>query len=385
VGTLPDLDANETFVVVDGNAVGPVPLREVIRAVHDSEFPRHCLVWWSGAADWQFLDEHPDLVVLLETEVDTGSQLSSSETHNLPVRASAGDEVDDALLDPPTLSGLFSAYAREENGLNGVSPEAAVTAVEAFASARSSLDASGPVEDPLPKATRHNSLAAALSGPAAHTEAATRPATVTMDRVVNVEEVVPSTEMESLSGEESKHDENFQRMVKKSEEHQRRLGWTTRVDELLLSGCIGAVTERGYLAMDLSSSETDHRVLFESEKDSRYVLLALIPLPQVNAAGESVGRHLEIKLSWGQDVTDVDSAFAMVRSLVTDDVVRPGKVRAEIDTATSRVYTSVDLIWAAEDFISADYDVDSDALDDAVAAALHILERRWYKLFIRRR
>lgn len=105
----------------------------------------------------------------------------------------------------------------------------------------------------------------------------------------------------------------------------------------------------------------------------------------MNAAGDAIGRHLEIKMSWGQDVTDVDAAFAVVRSLVSDDVTKPGKVRAEIDTATSRVFTTVDLIWAAGDFVSDDYDVDSDAIDDAVAAALHILERRWYKLFIRRR
>ena len=90
-------------------------------------------------------------------------------------------------------------------------------------------------------------------------------------------------------------------------------------------------------------------------------------------------------MSWGQNVTDVDSAFAVVRSLASDEVAKPGKVRAEIDTASSRVLTTVDLIWAADDFVSADYDVDTDAIDDAVAAALHILERRWYKLFIRRR
>lgn len=393
---LPDLDVDSTFVVLDELPVGPLPMREVLQSIRTGERTPHSLVWWDGLGDWLFVDEHPELKALLDAPAE--AELES------PVYPTEVSEPAQSHDPKRSITGLFSANAREENGLNGVSMVPPSIAMETIASARSSLETADAREG-LTASARHNSLAAALAGPAAHTTtppvSVVRPAapedghevedddadagTTQLDDDGSIVDLATSDPVAPSQPALSKHDKNFEEMVKKSEARKRRLEWDTRVDELLLSGCIAAVTERGYLAMDLSSRETDHRVLFESEKDSRYVLLQIVPLPRVNAAGEPVGRHLQVTLSWGQDVTDVDSAFAVVRSLASDEQNKPGKVRAEIDTATSRVYTSVDLIWAAEDFVSPDYDVDSDALDDAVAAAHHILERRWYKLFIRRR
>ncbi len=407
---LPDLDVNSTFVVVDDLPVGPMPMRAVLQSVRDGERIAHSLVWWDGLPDWLFIDEHAVLQILLAAPSGTNAQadatapIAASTAPESPASPSNVSAPEQKQEPKRSLTGLFSADAREGNGLSG-STVAPSIAMEAMASARSSLE-SAEEREPLPAISRHESLAAALSGPAAHTTTASATAmpSTSEDDLSSTDDEIDS-ELPSQTDDEvnpivdlatdepvtpsepalSKHDKNFEEMVEKSVVRKRRLEWDTRVDELVLSGCIAAVTERGYLAMDLSSRETDHRVLFESEKDSRYVILEIVPLPQVNAAGEPVGRHLQVTVSWGQDVTDVDTAFAVVRSLASDAEKKPGKVRAEIDTATARVYTLVDLIWAAEDFVSPDYHVDSDALDDAVAAALHILERRWYKILIRRR
>lgn len=387
--SLPALNAPVSFIVQNNEAIGPMPMEHIIAGVRHGEQDAHSLVWWAGAGDWTHFDSHPDLMELVR-QPESPRPLTTEIVE-------PGDTAAVAVESPPSLTGLFSASAREENGLQGSESASTDDAVEAIVSARSVLASAASREKAINQA-RHHTLAAALSGPAALAEELTPDespvhdvpggrdsADDAEDTEVSIVDLATDQKDEASEPDRSKHEEHFDELVKKSEEHRRRLEWATRVDEIILSGCIGAITERGYLAMDLSSRETEHQVLFESEKDSRFVMVEIIPLDQVNAAGDSVGRHLEIKMSWGQDVSDVDSAFAVVRSLASDETRKPGKVRAEIDTASSRVFTTVDLIWAADDFVSAAYDVDGDALDDAVAAALHILERRWYKLFIRRR
>ena len=374
---LPELDSHVSFVVDGNEATGPMALREIVRSIASGERERNSLVWWDGASEWRLFDGHPDLVELLEESrsSDDSDPLIQPPIEIVQPTSSVSPAV---VASPPSLSGLFSASAREVNGLSEERSVPRQSAVEAVMSARSALATTDSISQ-----ARHNTLAAALSGPAALSE--------------DLEALTEEAQAQGANGPggggpiaasqpaPSKHEEHFEELVKKSEEHQRRLEWATRVDELLLSGCIAAIGERGYLTRDLASRESEHRVQFETDKDTRFIILEIVPLPQTNAAGETIGRHLKVKMSWGQDVSDVESAFAVVRSLASDEERKPGKVRAEIDTTTSRVLTTVDLIWAADDFVSADYDVDSDALDDAVSAALHILERRWYKLFIRRR
>lgn len=387
--TLPALGAPVSFVVEKSEAVGPIPMAEIVASIRTGERDAHSLVWWAGAPDWQFFDSNEELVAL----VDQSDAAISPKTEVFEPDASPA-----TAEQPPSLTGLFSAVARQENGLSSKESVPNSGAVQAIVTARSILATAESREKAITQA-RHKTLAAALSGPAAlgDDSLADGVTETALEDPTEVDEVDGSNgghpivdlasdeKLEPQEPERSKHEEHFDELVKKSEEHERRIKWATRVDEVLLRGCIAAIAERGYIAMDLSSRETEHQVLFESENDSRFVMFEIIPLAQVNAAGDAVGRHLEINMSWGQNVTDVDSAFAVVRSLASDEVAKPGKVRAEIDAASSRVFTTVDLIWAADDFVSADYDLDTDAIDDAVAAALHILERRWYKLFIRRR
>ena len=404
---LPRLLDDVSFVVEGREAVGPQPLAEIVRSIRTGERNAHSLVWWANASGWQFFDEHPNLLELLSVEQQSSlrTEILEPEDSDLPV----------VVKQPPSIEGLFSANARKENGLSGGIASAKIDKVDAILSARTLVaTAEKEAMSNASRVARHDTLAAALSGPSALVEArsgesqeASAAANQTDDSDLsgedpsagNTSELPKAARLEGRTEgtnsedgvdddadpEESKHAQTFDEMVKKSDAHQRRLEWATRVDELMLSGCIAAVTERGYLAADVSSRGTEHRVLFESGSDGRHVVVQIVPLSQVNVAGEDVGLHLQIKMSWGQNVNDVDAAFAVVRSLASDDPAKPGKVRAEIDAVASRVYTTVNLIWAAEDFVSSDYDIDSVALDDAIAAALHILERRWYKLFIRRR
>lgn len=439
----PDLDAEISFLVVDDEPVGPLSMRKIVDAIRSGEVDTHILVWWADADEWMFFDEEPQLVELLDEAApvegnpsepatergaldfneqfavlarardahqsamrspDDASQPNSeateeSESVTATELASEGEDAQAAEPESPALSGLFGASARAENGLVG--PSAPALPQDAQSSGES-LEAVGARIEALTAATRHSTLAAALSGPAKFIEGLATDSSDPQAQSADLDSAIDAGHLPDTPGEpadavnseaavgaeahvpdEEKHVANFEALVKKSEANQRRLEWATRVDELLLAACIETITGRGFTAMDISSTGQNHRVGFESEEDNRFVVLQIVPL--VNIGGDAFGRHMEVEISWGQDVNDLAQAAETVHALSADGETKPGKVRAAIDPTGNRVFTKVDLLWAGEDFVSPDFEVDADAVDDAVAAALHILERRWYKLFMRRR
>ena len=94
---------------------------------------------------------------------------------------------------------------------------------------------------------------------------------------------------------------------------------------------------------------------------------------------------MSVGISWGGEVVDIDSAFTVVRTLATDEPASTGEIRADIDVESSIVYTKVELIWAASDFVDDDYAIDRDVVRSWIDATVHALEQRWNQLFTRRR
>ncbi len=193
--------------------------------------------------------------------------------------------------------------------------------------------------------------------------------------VAELSEVIETYEPATALGD------RFAEMVRNSVEHQRRLDWATRVDELLLSACITAIVDSGYLLLESTSNDSDHRVLFDHNDDSRHVRLELSPLSPLNAAGDHIGRHLRVGLEWGRGVADRDVAFAVARSEAIDGDVAPGTLTCEVNMLANSASTGVRLIWAADEFVRDDHSVDRASLDASIASVLHALEARWYELF----
>ena len=360
-------------------------------------------------------------------------------TFNLPTRASSGD---DELLERPALTGLFSSGARTEPPADEPDDQApSPDALDAILAARQSLESVGARIEALSSATRRSmspedsqwtepagvaalegestdadlALAAAsmestgLSGATEMEVGALAEAPDTIDAEVDLEE--PEEILDDSSGEwTSVSDEvateesieaeptptagshekpeveaaraeltaRFDEMVRKSISHQRRIEWIMRVDELLLSSCITAIADSGFTAIDLNSHDSDHRVLFDHNDDSRRVRLELSPVDMVS---EAFGRHVRFALAWGRDVPDPDRAFEIVRQETLDAPVPPGVVTSEANLSSATVSTRVELILAADDFVRDDYSVDRTSLDAAIAATLHALESHWHQLF----
>jgi hypothetical protein len=317
---------------------------------------------------------------------------------------------DEAVTQDGAITGLFGAVARVDGGLSAQPETSAASASDEAIAARVSLQSVGARIEALTSATRRSqavtarfvndsesetALLASVSSVETEFEAGEHGETTTdvdadayessggswqaVDEAVaeteaaaNASSVASTSAVQSLTA-------RFEEMVRTSEAHQRRIEWVMRVDELLLSGCITAIADSGFVASDLSSEDSDHLVLFDHNDDSRRVRLELAP---VDSVGDQLGRHVRFSLGWGRDVADLDQAIQTVGEHAGDSVAPSGSVTCEADHQASTVSTRVELIWAADDFVKDDYSVDRLSLDSSIAAALHALESRWHELFV---
>lgn len=383
------------------------------------------------SSGWGVNDDSAEAVVHEPAEVDEPAEAAEPEPE-VDEPAEAAAEVNAAAEEPAPQSGLiglFSADARTTGGVTRTRTPA--ESLDAVISARSSLENVGARINALTSATRRAQQldheldpvepAGAVSiveeteqleplvenlenvEPIAdHVDATDEPPAPDVD--ASDAEIVADAPDETPTGswhavdeaafeEEaalvddapavaSDLDQRFAEMVRRSVEHQRRIDWATRIDELLLSASITSIVDDGFVVVDLTTIERQHHVVFDHNDDSRRVRLDLSPLSTLNAAGDPVGRHVRVAMTWGREVADADAAFAVVRSEVADGEVLPGTVTCEADLVNSKAFTKVELIWAAEEFVSDDHSVDRDALDASIAAALHALEVRWHELFV---
>ena len=353
----------------------------------------------------------------------------------LPIREASAPEADEP--GPAALTGLFSSRAREQVGLTASEPQVpSPDALDAIMAARMSLESVGARIDALTSATRRTTspepqqspsnnaaddtgdsnqeedgiereedladeresvlIASVSSVEAADAESTTEATPGGSWRAVEADGPVDSVAVASAEAEapaETHVDapaakelsaahvaltERFEEMVRKSVSHQRRIEWVMRVDELLLSACITAIADSGFVAMDLTSRDSDHRVLFDHNSDSRQVRLELSPVDTVT---DHLGRHVRLGLSWGRVAQNIDEAFDTVERESVDDLIPPGVLTCDADMSSGIVSTHVELILAADDFVKDDYSVDRPSLDNSIAATLHALEARWHVLF----
>ena|GEM_PF-1856949 len=363
---------------------------------------------------------------------DDDGDMGGAFSFGLPIREAAAPAQDDAT--PAALTGLFSSGAREQGGLSASEPQApSPDALDAIMAARVSLESVGARIDALTSATRRTSApeqqqdeasasiedldgglegltddreSVLIASVSSVEEATVDVETASVESNVStggswraVEEHVPAEDSSVFEATDTDTDtdavvdvpvanevstahkaltERFEEMVRRSESHQRRIEWVMRVDELLLSACITAIADSDFVAMDLTSRESDHRVLFDHNSDSRQVRLELSPVDTVSG---HLGRHVRLGLSWGRAVGDIDSAFETVERESVGELIPPGVLTCETDMSTGVVSTHVELILAADDFVKDDYSVDRPSLDTSIAATLHALEEHWHVLF----
>ena len=334
-------------------------------------------------------------------------QAQDAFSFGLPTREAAVSEVPESA--PAAISGLFSSGVRDETESPEQETQApSPVALDAILAARVSLESVGARIDALSSATRRTASPEAEQSHAAQDELAPTPrhAAPTPRHAAHaleaVEDDTPSGSWQAIEDDELTQElkspgsdgdddavqleassrlaltERFEEMVRKSVSHQRRIEWITRVDELLLSACITAIADSGFVAVDLTSQESEHRVLFDHRNDSRQVCLDLSP---VVTPIDNHDRHVRFGLSLGNHLDVLDAAIAIVDGDVVNAITPPGMLTTSVDEESSYAWTSVKLILAADDLVKDDYSVDRQSLDAAIAATLNALEEHWRAMF----
>lgn len=361
------LDAEEADEIEDGESLDRVAAVE-IDGVTPLEIDQVAEADQADEVDEEEVVDEPEAVQAEDQSSDFGD-----------LEAVAPAEGDSVVL-PSGFSGLFGAPARTDAGLTGVDPQ---PGDESSPTVRSSLESVGARIDALTSATRRVRQQLDVRNGAEPPGDSDAPKALDLSPEP---EAAPRSEPDRESGSwQAVHvpdlDQRFADMVAASIERQRRLDWALRVDELLLSACITAVVDSGFVLLDLATNESDHRALFDHNDDSRHVRLDISPLSPLNVAGEPVGRHVRVSMAWGREVADADAAFRVVRSEASDGEATPGTFTCEMNMVSSSASTCVDLIWTADEFVQEDQNVDRAALDASIAAILYALEQRWHELF----
>lgn len=329
---LPEIDNPNCYVVDHGEAVGPLVLREIVSSIAAGTRRQDVFVWWSGASEWVRFNAEPGLLKLLD---GLGEQVESGpNTAEIDLRATTGE------------SGQDDLDLRE------------ITVVDHAGAAP--LHVLGERLEALASATRESSASSML------------------DRV----SAPPVTHGESSRSRSPNGSTTFDSLVRETISYERLHQQSFRAIELLASGCERAFTGRSFTLEGLAvqrGSQTSgrHELVFVSDDGSSQALIMLAPADSV--ASSNV-QHVAVKVRWAERPGSIDDAFTAAGS----DVSEPGQfgvMYSGVDIDDGLAFTSVDLVWPVERFVTSNVEIDQGALNASLEAIERALSQRWNELF----
>ena len=432
---LPDIDDPVSYVIDDGEAIGPITLADIVRSIAAGERSTDCYVWWRGATQWMSFSANPRLIALLDDvtppevaqALDTVSEAEPDEEELPPVIielapedsanrtaemaiegeeiidlaepapvSAAGDisnatpveepvrviDMTDAIDMTDTIDLTNSAIQLEEVSLDQIS----ISDNSVLADVGARLEALASTTRYLQESTKLDRAGASPIEPAAH---AGGPAHA--DEDIDLRSIDSSDDDEELppviielpedSSEvrASTNEARFDRMVRQTAHHERLLEQSERVRELLARTCGAAISRRGF-SVDRRNELRGHYFLgFESGVDTRRIRLEISPAASVSGDSE---QSVHVVMSWGRMAFDITEALRIVQAQLPVGDRRPGMISSDAELDTGSVSTRVELVWNVDEYVGNDYSIDREKLEGALDAALHALEQRWYELFI---
>ena len=379
---LPDLDLSVSFVVDDGEATGPLPLREIAESIAAGDRPNDSYVWWSGVSEWMLFSSDDQLMGLL-TQPPSVEGLDSSVP---PLEVEEVVEESGVSLDEPDRAGeaepeevdVAVATVEETVDLTEAGHTEPTDPLEEISLTESSVLADvGARLEALASATRHVQSSSKLD------QAASAPAL----RLVSDQGDVDLREqpdgrstggMDVSDVRASTLATSFESMVRLTENHGRLLEQGARVRELLARACGAALSRQGYSVDRRNESAGRYFLGFEGGVENKQMSLEISPAASVS---DETGHHVHLVLSWGRTAADMDAALQVVQEQLPVADRPLGTISSDAHIDTSLVSTRVELIWAIDDYIDSEYTIDRGRLEIALDAIEQSLERRWYDLF----
>ncbi len=368
---LPDIEQPVSYVVDDGEAVGPMPLRSIAQSIADGERRSDVLVWWIGATEWIRFNSTEELVALLA--------VPAFETPEIPEPVELVEEAEpvaplsrDEPIARVEISPADDLAAIEEVDLRedvAPSPTDVDDLDEIPVSADPVLAQLGARLEALSSATRHSAATSQLDRAGA--PAIERPTRLDVEAVIVPEESPSIIRSSTLAT-------TFDGLVRQTVAYERLAEQSNRVSELLARACAASLTRHGYTVDRSTETPGHHHLVFTGGVDTRRVRLDVSPAPSVGDDAQ----HIFVGMSWGRMAFDIDEAVRVVHRQLPVSSRNPGIISADAELDSGSVFTRIELVWPVEDYVGADFLVDHQALESALDATQQMLETRWYELFI---
>lgn len=389
---LPDLDQPLSFVVDDGEAVGPMALDDIVDSMSTGARQTDAYVWWIGASEWVPFNSDDRLMALLaEADVpDTAGEASEEVTEDdidlVAAEALAGSD-DEELNDEESTDVDIDLVQPFSFAVE--TPQEDADPGEILTESGSVLANVGARLDALAMATRSFQESSEVARGASHVA---KPATMDPSGSLDLREdeeprtleampdpVVIEPAIESSAVQTSTHETTFDVLVRHTTHHERLNEQSERVRELLARACGAAISRQGYSVTRRTELHGHYFFGFESGADTRRINLEITPAKSVSG---DTAHHIHFAMSWGRMAFDIDEALTVVQDQLPVADRRLGSISSDAELDTGSVSTRVDLILPLDDYVGNDYSIDRERLESSLGAIQHALETRWYELFI---
>lgn len=345
---LPNIEQPISYVVEGGQAVGPMPLRSIADSISTGERPADSLVWWIGSTEWLPFDSCEGLTRLLSA--------TSLETVMPEIPEQVGGKLVD-LSDQHQDQDDPIASSRVELDEIKLTHDSVLKSLEARVAALSS-------------ATR-DSVTSSLLDRAGATPV-TRP-----EHLEELPAIVSESEPSDIRATTLSN--TFDGLLRQTVDYERLAEHANRVIELLARACAASLTRHGYGVERNTDFPGHHHLVFTGGVDTRRVRLELTPAPSVAEGGS---HFIYVGMAWGRMAFDIDEAVRVVNAELPRTGRAIGVITADAELDTGSVFTRVEMVWPVDDYVADDFTIDHGALEAALDATQHLLEQRWYELFI---
>ena len=440
---LPNTEQSVSYVVDDGEPSGPFALTEIARSIAAGERKPDCYVWWVGAHEWIAFNSDARLMLLLPgSDVGVGAE---AEMPEVPVESATDEtpEVETAVSDVEaepteiTLPAKIDVVEAEAEPVV-VEPVVVEPATTAFHAAPVEstedelVDDESVPDEPVEIDALETELVESIAEPEPVVIAEpeidlTEEATPAVAEVIELDEISlsensvlasVSARLEALTSSTRHYQSSmkldaaeaisvdtiaapdipdiviepepsgtrtsvfggeFDAIVRRTAQYQRLAEQSERIRELLSRACAAVISQHGYSVERRTELRGHYFLNFEHGLDTRQMRIEITPAPSVSG---DESQYVSLAMTWGRLAFDIDEALETLLGQPPMANAGPGVISVDADLDNGSVSTRVNLVLPVDAYIGADFAIDRESLQDALAAIQHALEQRWYELFI---
>jgi hypothetical protein len=178
--------------------------------------------------------------------------------------------------------------------------------------------------------------------------------------------------------EDDRLDAVFGGLVKESWSYFNAHAYASHVDEVFLGAIITSVLDTGYALIDLSSDGTHHYTRFENLGDHSRIICRLTHLTGDLTRAKVQGHRASVILGYGEKSNDFARILQALKAEMKSGYLQsaePGTITVDGDLNTGYVYVQIDLYLCVDDYVSPDYAIRYDVLQEHLGATVHALRK----------